>query len=126
MRTAGTNKRSGLRACLLITLIGVSLLMQRPDPGWAQSTLSNGYFIGYSGDHRFEALFEEDGGLSITGPFGDYQGSWELISDHLCVDFRNGPREGRNCAPVSQEGPLSIRVGDHLFLAKLANALRLT
>ncbi|SHG68186.1 hypothetical protein SAMN05443551_0271 [Marivita hallyeonensis] len=126
MRTSGTNKRSNLRAALLIALIGVGTLIQMPNPISAETILKNGYFVGIGDGQRFDVHFSADGALFIYSDFGDFVGRWEVIGTNLCVEFDTGPRAGRNCELISQEGPMSLRVGDHLFLAKLTSALRLS
>ncbi|MDX8347949.1 hypothetical protein SLH49_08120 [Cognatiyoonia sp. IB215446] len=92
----------------------------------AETILNNGYFIGYDANHRFEAFFGEDGSLTIYSDFGEFQGHWTLVGSILCVEFPSGPRAGRHCEPIEREGPMSLHVGDSLFLAKLASALRLS
>ncbi len=126
MRLSGTNKRTTLRVVLLTFFIAAALLLQRPEPIAAETTLSNGYFVAIGDDQRFDIYFDESGALFIRAPFGEFEGRWEVMGDSLCVEFQNGPREGRNCEVISREGPMSLRLGDRLFLAKLASALRLS
>ncbi len=126
MQTSGTNKRYMLRASILVLLIGIAFVMQRPDPISAETTLTNGYFVAVGDGQRFDVHFDESGDLSVRAPFGDFEGRWEVVGESLCLQFQDEPRAGRNCELISREGPMSLRLGDRLFLAKLANALSLS
>ena len=126
MRIRRPLNTSNFRAALLTALIGLGVLIESPSRSSAETILENGYFIGFYANQHFEAFFSADGALTIYSAAGEFEGHWDLMRNILCVEFESGPRVGQKCERIEKEGPFSLHVGEHLFLAKLASAMRLS
>ncbi|MBM7066703.1 hypothetical protein [Actibacterium sp. 188UL27-1] len=64
-------------------------------------------------DHKITVVMGGDGRVEINGPIGQFEGSWAMADNLMCVYFASGPRIGETCGHLlpDQSGGFETTTG---------------